>query len=83
MQVLLQKHYESEAVYHKELFLLLTQLAFLFLLLLAHDLCALIDLLDAFFDIEELFQFKVVLGHKRIRLMLLLTQLPTLHLHEL
>ena len=50
MQVLLQKHYESQAVYHKELFLLLTQLAFLFLLLLAHDLCTLIDLLDAFFD---------------------------------
>jgi hypothetical protein len=30
-----------------------------------------------------LFEFEVVLGHKLIRLMLLLTQLPSLHLHEL
>lgn len=53
------------------------------MLLHAHDLRALIDLLDALLDIEELLEFEVVLGHELIRLVLLLTQLTCLHLHQL
>ena len=83
MKVLLQQHDESKSVHYKELLLLFTQLPLLFFLLLAHDLCALIDLLDALLDLDKLLQLEVVLRHELVRLDLFLTQLSRFHLHQL